>query len=140
MGVFRESHVDHQWMTRQLYTLVFAAIACALLVQGLSAYTAEPPKQMRAADWPHQQFPAEPQDPDCTGACADGYRWASENAINSPTECKQGSFAIREGCLVVVAFDSASQFDRIERPKADSAAAKQKKLEEERAKGIKPEF
>lgn len=89
-------------MTRQLYTLVFAAIACALLVQGLSAYNAKPSKQMRAEDWPHQQFPAEPQDPDCTGECADGYRWASENAINNYEPCQKHPSGFKHGCRALV--------------------------------------
>lgn len=98
-------------MIRQLYLPILLALAGALLVQSLEAYKSDVPQRRvrpRAMAMAMQQ-PIEPPE-DCTGECADGYRWARENAINDESRCNVGTRAFRVGCANLVQDEILDRF------------------------------
>lgn len=85
----------------RLFVPLLLSLSFAGLVQGLEAYKVDVHRRKVHRHHVVTQHKIEPP-PSCTGECADGYRWASENAVNEESQCPRGNAMFSCGCKELV--------------------------------------
>lgn len=96
-------------MIKKLGLPVLLALGCAALVQSLEAYKSDTRIKQAAHRTVAVAHIVEPPN-DCTGECADGYRWAKEHAVNEESRCDVGTRAFRVGCANLVQDELLDRF------------------------------
>lgn len=98
-------------MIKKLALPVLLALGCAALVQSLEAYKSDTRKEQSVHRTVAVAHIVEPPG-DCTGECANGYRWGSENAINDIEGCTQLPDEQVKGCMALVRDAASDQLDQ----------------------------